>query len=74
MFGSIPSESFNMGSVVEWSMALVLKTSVSKGTVSSNLTASANLILAGVMAARWSPKPLVGVRIPGGMPSFRPIA
>ena len=24
--------------------------------------------LAGVMAARWSPKPLVGVRVPGGMP------
>ena len=32
------------GSVVEWSMALVLKTSVSKGTVSSNLTASAKLL------------------------------
>ena len=24
--------------------------------------------LAGVMAARWSPKPLVGVQVPGGMP------
>ncbi len=21
------------------------------------------------MAARWSPKPLVGVRVPGGMPN-----
>ena len=29
------------GSVVEWSMALVLKTSDSQGSVSSNLTASA---------------------------------
>ena len=30
-----------IGSVVEWSMALVLKTSDLKGSVSSNLTASA---------------------------------
>ena len=22
------------------------------------------------MAARWSPKPLVGVRVPGGVPKF----
>ena len=34
---------FLFGSVVEWSMALVLKTSDSKGSVSSNLTASARL-------------------------------
>ena len=26
------------------------------------------------MAARWSPKPLVGVRVPGGMPSFKKVA
>jgi hypothetical protein len=32
---------FQYGSVVEWSMALVLKTRGSKGSVSSNLTASA---------------------------------
>ena len=34
----------NNGNVVEWSMALVLKTSESKGSVSSNLTVSANNI------------------------------
>ena len=56
------------GSVVEWSMALVLKTSVSKGTVSSNLTASANLFLAGVVVAQKSPKLLVAVRFRSGMP------
>lgn len=28
------------------------------------------MCLAGVMAARWSPKPLVGVRVSGGMPKF----
>ena len=33
-----------LGSVVEWSMALVLKTSVSQGIVSSNLTASASVV------------------------------
>ena len=32
----------NNGSVAEWSMALVLKTKDPKGSVSSNLTASAN--------------------------------
>ena len=26
------------------------------------------------MAARWSPKPLVGVRVPGGMPSNAGVA
>ena len=31
------------GNVVEWSMALVLKTSDSKGSVSSNLTVSSKL-------------------------------
>ena len=67
-YGSIPSESFNIGSVVEWSMALVLKTSVSKGTVSSNLTASANLFLAGVVVAQESPKLLVAVRFRSEMP------
>ena len=34
----------NNGNVVEWSMALVLKTSESKGSVSSNLTVSANIV------------------------------
>ena len=32
----------NLGNVVEWSMALVLKTRGPKGSVSSNLTVSAN--------------------------------
>ena len=35
-----------LGSVAEWSKALVLKTSVGKPTVSSNLTASAKLYCA----------------------------
>jgi hypothetical protein len=35
----------NNGNVVEWSMALVLKTSESKGSVSSNLTVSAKIIV-----------------------------
>ena len=30
-----------------------------------------NIYLAGVMAARGSPKPLVGVRVSGGMPKTR---
>jgi hypothetical protein len=40
--GSSPGRGTNdNGSVAEWSMALVLKTSGPKGPVSSNLTASA---------------------------------
>ncbi len=38
--------------------------------VSSNLTFTTKQYLASVMAAYRSPKPLVGVRVPGGMPNY----
>ncbi len=42
--GSSPSGDAKFGNVVEWPMASVLKTEEPKGSVSSNLTVSANNI------------------------------
>ena len=51
-------------------IATVLKTVDPKGSVSSNLTASTKECIPSVMAAYRSPKPLVKVRILGGMPNL----